>query len=231
MTTATVRVTQTRVRASEWIKLRSLRSTVLALTVSVLVIVAIGLLAGTVRPKHGTQVSDPTGLSLRGVFGAQLVISVLGVLLMSGEYSTGMIRASLTAVPRRLPVLWAKLGVFTLVALVTSVAGVLAAFSGAQAELSANHLAGASLSDPSVLRAVIGAALYLTGAGLMGMALGAIIRYTAGAVSALTGLLIILPIAAQALPATWFLHVYPYLPSQPGMAIMHVQSAGGGPVP
>ena len=76
--------------------------------------------------------------------------------------------------------------------------------------------------SPAVLRAVFGAGLYLTAVGLLGMALGFVIRNTAGAVSVLFGLLIILPVVAQALPASWFPHVYPYLPSQAGQAIMQV---------
>jgi ABC-2 type transport system permease protein len=73
-----------------------------------------------------------------------------------------------------------------------------------------------------VLRAVFGGGLYLTAVGLMGMMLGFIIRNTAGAVSVLFGLLIILPVIAQALPVSWFVHIYPYLPSQAGAAIMLV---------
>ena len=95
-------------------------------------------------------VGDPTGLSLRGFYLAQLTIGVLGVLLATGEYSTGMIRATMCSVPRRLPVLWAKLSVFALVAFATSSAAAFISFLGGQAALSAHHLAGASLSDPAV---------------------------------------------------------------------------------
>jgi ABC-2 type transport system permease protein len=224
MTTAALRVTQARVINSEWIKLRSLRSTLIALAAGIVMIVGVGVLAGVLH-SPSTPVGDATGMSLFGVFGAQLAVGVLGVLLISGEYSTGMIRATMAAVPRRLPVLWAKIGVFALAALVTCTAAAFVAFLGTQAALSAHHLTGASLSDPSALRAVFGAGLYLAVAGLFGMALGFIVRNTAGAVSVLFGLLIILPILAQALPASWFPHVYPYLPSVAGQAIMHVHAS------
>lgn len=227
MTTAAIRVTQARVVTSEWIKLRSLRSTVLTLTASVVMIAGLGVLFCVLQPAN-EHVGDPTSLSLDGVYLAQLAIGVLGVLLITGEYSTGFIRASMSAVPRRLPVLWAKLGVFALVALVTSTVAAFAAFLGGQAMLTVNHHAGASLSDPGVLRAVFGAGLYLAAVGLMGMALGFIVRNTAGAISVLFGLLILVPIAAQALPLSWFTRVYPYLPSRAGQAIMLTHSAGLG---
>jgi ABC-2 type transport system permease protein len=224
MTTAAIKVTQARVVHSEWIKLRSLRSTIVALAAGVVMVIGVGVLAAVLHPAN-VPVGDPAAMSLFGVFGAQLAVGVLGVLLVTGEYSTGLIRATMGAVPRRLPVLWAKFGVFTLVALATCTAAAFVAFLGTQAALSASHLAGASLSDPSVLRAVFGAGLYLAAAGALGMALGFIIRNAAGALSALFGLLIILPILAQVLPASVFPHVFPYLPSEAGMAIMHVHSA------
>jgi ABC-2 type transport system permease protein len=225
MTTAAIKVTQARVVTSEWIKLRSLRSTIITLVAGVVMVVGIGVLAAALHPAN-VPVGDPTAMSMFGVFGAQLALGVLGVLLIAGEYSTGMISSTLSAVPRRLPVLWAKFGVFALVALVTCTAASFVAFLGTQATLSANHLAGASLSDPSVLRAVFGAGLYLAATGMLGMALGFIIRNATGAVSALFGLLIILPLVAQALPASLFPHVYPYLPSRAGMAIMQVHPGG-----
>jgi ABC-type transport system involved in multi-copper enzyme maturation permease subunit len=221
VTTAAIKVTQTRVMTSEWIKLRSLRSSVLTLVATFAMIVVPGVLFCIFQPAHGV-VGDPTGLSLRGTYLAQLAIGVLGVLLVTGEYSTGMIRATICSVPRRLPVLWAKLGVFALVSIATTTAAAFIAFLGGQAALSAHHIAGASLSDPAVLRAVFGAGLALTVVGLLGMALGFIIRNTAGAVAVLFGLLIILPVVAQALPTSWFPHIYPYLPNQAGQAIMQV---------
>src|SRR5229473_3532244 len=119
----TLRVTQPRVLLSEWTKFGSLRSTVYTLLAAVVLSIGIGALFSAVSASQYHTFSpadkasfDPVSTSLSGMMFAQLAIGVLGVLLISGEYSTGMIRSSLTAVPRRLPVLWAKLGVFAGVA-------------------------------------------------------------------------------------------------------------------
>jgi ABC-2 type transport system permease protein len=225
-----LKVTQARVVSSEWIKGRSLRSTVYTLVVSSGMIVGLGLLfCAFVVVRWGSMSAvdratlNPVGLSLRGVYLAQLAIGVLGVLLITGEYSTGMIRATMAAVPRRLPVLWAKLAVFAVIATVVSMAGAFAAFLGGQAILSSKH-AGAALSDPGVLRAVIGAGLYLAVVGLLGMALGFVIRNTAGAITTLFAILLVLPVLGEVLPADWARHVVPYLPGNAGQAIMALHS-------
>jgi ABC-2 type transport system permease protein len=222
-----VKVTQARVVSSEWIKLRSLRSTRWTLAVSVAMTVGLGLLFSifvVARWSAAERASlNPVSLSLQGTFLAQLAIGALGILLVTGEYSTGMIRATMSAVPRRLPVLWAKLGVFGVVAGVASVTSALVAFLGAQAILASKH-AGASLSDPGILRVVLGAGLYLTVVGLLGIALGFIIRSTAGAITTLFGILLILPVLGNVLPADWASHVIPYLPSNAGQAVMQLHS-------
>ncbi|MEV1286152.1 ABC transporter permease [Micromonospora sp. NPDC049679] len=229
------RVTQGRVLASEWIKLRSLRSTVYTLLAAIVMTVGAGLLLSAFMasqvaqpdPQHPVQF-DPTGASLRGVFLAQLAIGVLGVLLVTGEYSTGMIRATLSAVPTRLPVLWAKAGVFSVVSAVLMTAASFTAFLGGQAILGTH---GTTLAATGVARAVIGAGLYLTVVGLLGVGLGFIIRNTAGAIATLFGLLLILPTLAEVLPSSWAKHVVPYLPSNAGQAVMAVQQAPGDPAP
>jgi ABC-2 type transport system permease protein len=219
-------VTQARAVSSEWIKLRSLRSTVYTLVASVGITVGLSVLfcwLSVARLSHtgGRLDTDPITLSLRGALLAQLAIGVLGVLLITGEYSTGMIRATVAAVPRRLPVLWAKLGLFAVVATVTSVVAALVAFLSGQAILSTKNV-GASLSDPGALRAVLGAGLYLAVVGLLGMALGFIIRNTAGAITTLFAILLVLPVLGEVLPADWVGHVVPYLPSDAGQAIMRI---------
>ena len=120
-----LRVTQWRVIVSEWIKLRSLRSTLFSLLAAVVCTVGLGILISALRANDFKQNGftpgpgfDPTLVSLRGIYLAQLAIGVLGVLVITGEYSTGMIRATLAAVPRRLPVLWAKALVFAAVVFV-----------------------------------------------------------------------------------------------------------------
>lgn len=223
------RVTQLRVIRSEWTKLRSLRSTVFSLLVAVVFIVGLAALVPSAvvshwPPRDPAEVAsfDPTMRSLAGVFLAQLAIGVLGVLLMTGEYATGSIRATFAAVPARLPVLWAKTLVFALVTLALSVPSVLGAFFLGQAILSAKQLE-TSFSEPGVARAVLGAALYLTVAGLLGLGLGALLRNTAAAISSLFGLLFVVPIIVRFLPSSWADPVTKYLPSSAGQAIMHVR--------
>jgi ABC-2 type transport system permease protein len=222
-----IKVTQAHVVTSEWIKFRSLRSTKYTLAASIAMTVGLGLLFAVftvARWSPATRAGfNPVSLSLQGTFLSQLAIGVLGILLITGEYSTGMIRATMSAVPRRLPVLWAKLGVFGVVATGASMAAALVAFLGAQAILASKH-AGASLADPGVLRVVLGAGLYLTVVGLLGMALGFIIRNTAGAITTLFGILLILPVLGEVLPADWASHVTPYLPSNAGQAVMQLHS-------
>jgi ABC-type transport system involved in multi-copper enzyme maturation permease subunit len=213
-------VTQGRVLASEWIKLRSLRSTVYTLLAAIVMTIGLGMLFAGVMANRWAQLDpaelarfDPAGVSLRGVFLAQLAIGVLGVLLISGEYSTGMIRATLAAAPKRLPVLWAKAGLFAVVAAVLMIAASFAAFLGGQAT--------------GVARAVVGAGLYLTVVGLLGVGLGFIIRNTAGAIATLFGVLLVLPVLGEVLPSTWAKHITPYLPSNAGQAVMSVHQAPG----
>ena len=130
--------------------------------------------------------------SLTGTFFAQLAVGVLGVLLITGEYSTGMIRSSLTVVPRRLPMLWGKLAVFAGVVFLTMLVASFTAFFVGQALLSGQHL-DASLSDPGALRSVVGAALYLTVAGMTALALGALLRNTAAAITTFVAVFFVIP--------------------------------------
>ena len=147
-----------------------------------------------------------------------VAFGVLGVLLMSGEYSTGMIRSSLTAVPRRLPVLWAKLAVFAgSIFSVSLVASFISFFLG-QALLNSHDL-GVPITAPDALRSVIGAALYLTVAGLIGVALGALLRNTAAGITIFAGVFFVLPPLATLLPASISDHLAQYLPSNAGGAI------------
>jgi ABC-type transport system involved in multi-copper enzyme maturation permease subunit len=167
---------------------------------------------------------NPLETSLIGVTIAQLAIGVLGVLVISGEYSTGMIRSTLAAVPSRLPVLWAKAGVFSVVTLLLALPSTLIAFFAAQAILRGHSFNGhdiaLSFSDPGVARAVIGGALYLTLVGVFGLGLGAILRNTAAGISAFAAVFFVLPTLMNILPSSWGNAVSPYLPSDAGRAIM-----------
>jgi ABC-type transport system involved in multi-copper enzyme maturation permease subunit len=219
-------VTQARVLHSEWIKLRTLRSTFYTLLAAMVALIGFGLLFCAVTASRWDQMGpheradfNPALTSLRGFFLAQLAIGVLGVLMITGEYATGMIRASLSAVPRRLPVLWAKAALYAVVTWVLMTAGALIAFVCGQALLSPKHI-GTSLSDPGVVRVVLGVGLYLTVVGLMGVAIGALIRNTAGGIATVFGLLLVLPVLAEALPSSWSNHISPYLPSNAGQSLI-----------
>jgi ABC-2 type transport system permease protein len=222
------RVTQARVLRSEWTKLRSLPSTAWSLLTTVVLIVGFSAVYSMVRvtrpPRQPADVAsfDPTAVSLSGVHLAQLAIGVLGVLLITGEYATGMIRTSLAAVPRRLPVLWGKAIAFALTTLALCVPATFAAFLLGQSILSAERL-DTTLGHPGAARAVLGSALYLTAVGLLGLGLGALLRNTAGAISALFGVLFAFQIVAGFLPNTWSDEIYKYLPTPAGVAVTNVR--------
>jgi ABC-2 type transport system permease protein len=218
-----VRVTQVRVVRSEWTKFRSLRSTLITLAVAVLLTVGMGLLFAAVTNQQWTKFApeekatfDPIALSLGGFNFSQLALGVLGVLLITGEYSTGMIRASLTAVPSRLPVLWGKIAVFVAAVFPLALCASLAAFLGGQALLHGTGRA-VDLGSTGALRAVVGAALYVTLAGIIAMGLGGLLRNTAAGISTFVAVFFVLPPLTQLLPESWSGFV-PYLPSQAGTA-------------
>lgn len=203
---------------AEWIKFRTLRSTWAVLGGAVVGMIGIGLIVAhnTAHLGADLQPDDIVGSStLQGYYLGQLLIGALGVLFVSGEYSTGMIRSSLTAVPRRLPVLWAKAVVFTAVVLVTMVAASLVAFLAAQALISGTR-PGFSLSDPGVLRVVLGTGVYLTLVGLLGAALGWIVRNTPGALVSYFALILVVPVLLGNVLGTWGKDVSHYLPSVAG---------------
>jgi hypothetical protein len=225
------RVTQARVVRSEWTKLRSVRSTVWSLFVAVLFTVGVAGLATAVISHHWPQMSPgdragfhPLEPTFAGVQLAQLAIGVLGVLVISGEYSTGMIRATMTAVPRRLPVLWAKAAVYGATTLALMVPAAFTAFFVGQAVLSGRHI-DVGLGHAGVARAVVGAGLYLTVVGLFGLGLGAIVRNTAGGIALFAGIMFVLPPLMNVLPASWNNAASPYLPLQAGERIL--QTTGG----
>jgi len=224
----TGKVTQAHVCLSEWTKLRSVRSTRWSLLAAVGFTIGIAALACAVVSHHWPQMSasdradfNPLDPNLAGVQLAQLALGVLGVLVITAEYSTGMIRASMTAVPRRLPVLWGKAVVYGLVTLVLMVPSTLIAFVIGEAIFSGRHI-NVSFGDPGVARAVIGAGLYLTVVGLFGLGLGAIVRNTAGGIATFAGLMFVLPPLMNVLPSSWNNAASPYLPLQAGEAIMSI---------
>src|SRR5215813_15065674 len=204
---------------SEFTKIRSVRSTYWTLLVLLAVSIGIGaaICAGTAANWNQTSAADratfdATQVSIAGLFYlGQLVIVVLGTIVLTAEYSTGMIRTSLTAMPRRITVYAAKALVFAVVALaVTLVAAFISFFLG-QALLASTH-ASVTLSGPNVLRAVIGSALYVTLVGLFAFAAGAIFRHTAATITSIIGLLFVIPILAHLLPSSWYHDIVRWLP-------------------
>jgi ABC-2 type transport system permease protein len=211
---------------SEFTKIRSVRSTYWTLLVLLAVSIGIGaaISGGTAANWSHTTASDratfdATQASVAGLFYlGQLVIVVLGAMVLTAEYSTGMIRTSLTAMPRRLVVYAAKVAVFACIALVVTIVAAFVAFFLGQALLASTH-ENATLSQPNVLRAVFGAALYVTLCGLFAFAAGAIMRHTAAAITSVIGLLFVIPILAHLLPNSWYLDVERWLPDAAGRAL------------
>lgn len=222
----TVPVSQWRVIYSEWIKFRTLWSCVLVVTVAVLGMIGIGWVASYfinadwahLRPREIARF-NPVVTSLDGYNMAQLAVGTLGVLLVTGEYTTGLVRATMAAVPDRLRVLWAKLAVYTMITVVLMMAASFLAFLGGQLLLGSH---GTSLSAPGALRVVIATGVYLTLVGMFGVAFGALVRNTAGGVAALFGVLLVLPTIFGVLPATWQDHINKYLPSNAGQSALNV---------
>ncbi|KPM53890.1 ABC transporter [Frankia sp. R43] len=214
---------------SEWTKFRSLRSTwwTLALTVVAMIGLAVLLCAiatdGTTLDPENADF-DATAPSLGGALLAQITIGVLGVLMITGEYTTGMIRATLTLVPRRLPVLWAKAVVFAGVAFALTLVTGLLSFTVGQAILAGDDLS-VSIGSPGAARAIVGCAFFLTAVGLLGLAIGALLRSTAGAVSALLAVLLGLPMVVGLLPAS-MQSINRYLPASIGEVLISTQGSG-----
>jgi ABC-2 type transport system permease protein len=213
---------------AEWTKIRSVRSTVW--TLIVFVVLTVGLTTGLTalvvaswgrRGSGGGEVAirlDPVSFILGAGIGlGQLTICVLGVLVITTEYSTGVIRASLLAVPRRIPMLVAKLVVFAALLIVLSEIVAFGSFFLGSVLL--HSKVPVSLSDPGVARAVLGAGLYLTVLGLFSVGIGALIRHTAGGIAIVIGVVLVIPIITSFLPGSWGDHVNGYLPEQAGSLI------------
>jgi ABC-2 type transport system permease protein len=218
-------VTQLHVVRSEWTKLWSLRSTRWSLLVAVIAMAGFGVLLTAVQMGRWDSLGpdqragfNSIDAAVAGYRFAMLAVGVLGVLVISGEYSTGLIRSSLMAVPTRLPVLWAKLGVFCAVIFATMLASSLAAFLATQ-PIAAGHGLSHTLGDPHALRAVVGTALFLTVLGALAVGLGALVRNTAGGISAFVFLLFVLPGITAVLPQSISDSIGPYEPLSAGTAV------------
>ncbi len=223
------RVTQARVIRSEWTKLRSLRSTWWSLTVAVLLTVGFGALASWAEGRDYATMSpgersvfNPASISLGGFGFAALAFGTLAVLMISGEYGTGMIRSSLTAVPRRLPVLWGKAVVLAGTVFTAALVASFGAFFLGQWLLDRNGL-GVTIGSDGALASVIGAAVAAMVSALIGLALGALLRSSAAGISVFAAVFFVIPPLLQLLPASWTANFEQYLPASAATAMR-----GGG---
>lgn len=216
-----------RLLASEWTKLRSVRSTMWSLLLLAVVTLGFTVLVTALTMSQWSKadvkdqariIADPVSFILGAGFQlGQLTVCALGVMYIASEYSTGAIRASLLAVPKRTPVLAAKCMVFAVVIfIVGEIVAFLTFFVGAAI---VHKHAPVSLSDQGVLRAVIGAGLYLAVLGLFALAIGAIVRHTAGGIIGVIGFVLVLAPLTQLLPGSVGKHIHAYLPTEAGHLI------------
>ncbi|MGZ4637485.1 MAG: ABC transporter permease subunit [Actinomycetes bacterium] len=236
-TRRTHHVTFPRVLHSEWIKFWSLRSTVWTVAATVVVMGAVSWLAVFFTAREATNPStkpedvavltallhDPS-VVLTGTELAKLVVAVLGVLIITGEYSTGMVRSTLTAVPRRLPAFWAKALVLTGVTAGTTVVAEVLAWAVALPTLR-SHGAPLDLGAAETQRILLGGVLYLAGIALLAFAVGAIIRVAAGALATVLGLLLVVEVLFRTLPVDFFRHISPFLPATAGHQLLATQAS------
>jgi hypothetical protein len=226
----TYRVTFARVVRSEWTKLLSLRSTWIVLgALAVATTVLAGVIGWVANREPGTDQTLPeaVGRAFLGVDLATFVLGVLGILLVTGEYGSGLIRATLAAVPRRLPVLGAKaLALVTLTVPVMAAACVASLLAG-QAFVDADQRVG--FGDPVVLRATAGAAAAPVALGLIGLGIGAMVRHTAAAIAVyVAGALVLPALIPAALPDSWHESVLPYVPVAASQAMYSAQPDSAG---
>ena len=204
-------------------KLHTVRSTWWLLLAGFAFTVVIAALLGALLPAHLSlhqkNTIDSVRVSLGGLHLSQITAGLLGVLAITSEYSTGMIRATFTAVPQRRLLLAAKTLVLAVAVAVTAVAGCLAAYLVFQAFLPGGDPMRTTMAGPGVTRAIIGAGLYLTVLALLGFGLGAALRSSAGAVAALFGLMFIPTLITALLPQSWQDRIGGYLPMNAGDAI------------
>jgi ABC-2 type transport system permease protein len=218
-------VTGGRVLRAEWSKLWSLRSTWITLGVAVLIAVGFGWIASASYSPTG-QVHGPAAdahsavdLALGGLTFTQLALGVLGVLITAGEYSTGMVRSTMAAVPRRLPVLWSKAAVYFFVVLIPTTVAFFVSFLIGESLVSGTKIA-LTLSDPGVLRALFGAGLLMALSGVLGIALGSLLRSVAGGIGAFVFGVLLLGELVTLLPTSVSDAIGPYTPGNAGSALV-----------
>jgi ABC-2 type transport system permease protein len=222
-----------RVMLAEWTKIRTLRST--GWTLASLFVVTVGfsglvswatiVTLPTAPEEAGPGPGDILTVVLSGLTLSQLAIAVLGALVITGEYSTGGIRSTLTAVPGRLRLLAAKAVVFFLVALAVGLVTVLVAFYVAQLILATKGL-NIGIGDPQVLRCLLGGGLYLAGSGMFGFGIGALVRHSAGAITAAVGVLLVMPLLVLIIPGSIGDTIAKYFTANAGNLITQFDQGG-----
>ena len=231
------RVTFRRVTHSEYIKFWSLRSTVWTVGATVVVMAAVSWLAvfftarevddPSTKPQDAAPLvallHDPSVI-LTGTELAKLVVAVLGVLIITGEYTTGMVRSTLTAIPRRLPALWAKALVLAGITAVATVVAEVLAWAVALPTLR-GHDAALDLGAAETQRIMLGGILYLVAIALLAFAVGAIVRVSAGALASVLGLLLVVEVMFRTMPADFFRNVSPFLPATAGHQLLATQAS------
>jgi hypothetical protein len=209
-----MRVTFPRVVRAEWTKLFSLRSTWIVFGLVALLTVGLAGVIGWVAHRDGSadgSVSDAVVRAYLGIDVFSLIIGVFGIMLMTGEYSSGLIRATLAAVPRRLPVLFGKALVLVIATVPLMLVVCVASFLVSQAFVTGGSRFG--LDDPGVLRATLGAAASPVAMGLLGLGVGAMLRHTAGAITAYVAAMLVMPaLLPAALPESIRDDIVPYTP-------------------
>lgn len=224
---------------SEWVKLRSLRSTVwsyvivVVLALGMALVMSLSFLSGDTDAVGLSKEAQAVLLVQGSTFGAyfgQLVVAVLGVLVITGEYSTGMIRSTLAAVPSRLPALAAKAVVLFAVTFAVGVVSTVGAFFVASAVFADAGIT-ANLLDPDVILPLLGAGLYLALVALFALGVGTILRSSAGGIATVVGVLLVLPLVLQMIPADWVQDVLPYVLSTAGVGFFSDTTAATDPVP
>lgn len=212
---------------SEWLKLRTLRSTFWTLLVGIALVVGLGALLAWAQVATWDQLSaaeqranpvDGTATALSGITFGQLALVVLGVLTVTGEFSTGGIRATLVAVPRRGRVVAAKVVVVGVVALVAGTAAAFLAFFASQPVLATKGF-DVGLGDADVLRALFGAGLYLAASALFGLGIGLVVRSTGGAIAIALAALLVLPGLSALIPGSAGDEVQKFVTSNAGQVV------------
>lgn len=242
--TGTTALSFTGVLRSEWIKLRSLRSTIWSYVILVVLALGMALLMSLSYVSGGGPAGQADSAALPseaqaellvqastfGAFFGQLVVAVLGVLVITGEYSTGMIRSTLAAVPTRLPALAAKAMVLFAVTFVMATISAIGAFFVASAVFADSGIT-ANLLDADVILPILGSALYLGLVALFALGVGTMLRSSAGGIATVVGVLLVLPLVLQMIPADWVANVLPYVLSTAGVGLFSDTSAAADATP